>query len=195
VPRKYEMRRRAEQVEQTRLRITEAAVALHGTVGPARTTVTAIAEHAGVDRLTVYRHFPNEDALFEACSAHWRAGHPLPDPSTWVSVPDPEARLDRALGGLYGWYRENHAMMENVLRDAPNVAALADRPRMWAGYNDAVVETLVPGWGVRGRRRALLRAAIAHAVDLGTWRSLTQRGLRDDDAASLMRRLVVVTAR
>lgn len=191
MPRKYEMRRRAEQVEQTRLRITEAAVALHGTVGPARTTVTAIAERAGVDRLTVYRHFPNEEALYQACSAHWRAGHALPDPSSWASITDPEARLVHALRALYGWYRENHAMMENVLRDAPNVAPLADRPRAWAGYNDAIVEALVPGWSARGRRRALLRTAIAHAVDLGTWRSLTHRGLGDDDAADLMRRLVV----
>ena len=118
MPRRYEMKRRAEQVERTRLRITEAAVELHGTIGPARTTITAIAERAGVDRLTVYRHFPTEDALFAACSAHWLGAHPYPDPAPWAAIADPRARLAGALGDLYAWYRENHTMMERVLGDA-----------------------------------------------------------------------------
>jgi AcrR family transcriptional regulator len=180
------MKRRAELVEQTRLRITEAAVDLHGTIGPAKTTITAIAAQAGVDRLTVYRHFPTEDALLDACSAHWRSAHPLPDPAGWATAAAPEARLRQALTQLYAWYRENHAMMENVLRDAPDVAPLADRPRRWADYNRAVVDALVPGWKARGRRARLLRAALGHAVALGTWRSLTSTGLDDDTAAELM---------
>jgi AcrR family transcriptional regulator len=189
------MRRRAELVEQTRLRITEAAVDLHGTIGPAKTTITAVADRAGVDRLTVYRHFPTEHALLDACSAHWRNAHPLPDPAAWGTVASPEARLRHALMQLYAWYRENHAMMENVLRDAPDVAPLADRPMRWADYNRAVVDALAPGWGARGRRARLLRAALAHAVALGTWRSLTNTGLDDKTAAELMLDFVGVSIR
>jgi AcrR family transcriptional regulator len=195
VPRKYDMTRRAERVAQTQRRITEAAVELHGSVGPARTTITAIADRAGVDRLTVYRHFPDEDALFAACSSHWLAAHPYPDPARWGSSADPRERLTRALSDLYAWYRANHTMMENVLRDAAVVPSLGDRPERWAGYNRAVVETLVRGWSARGRRRDLLRAVIAHAVALDTWRSLTSNGLDDRDAGGLMLRLVEVTAR
>ena len=195
MPRSYDMTRRAEQVAQTRRRITEAAVELHGSVGPARTTITAIAERAGVDRLTVYRHFPDEDALFAACSSHWLGAHPYPDPARWASIADPRERMTRALSDLYAWYRDNHAMMENVLRDAAEVPSLADRPERWAGYNRTVVGTLVPGWRARGRRGDVLRAAIAHAVALDTWRSLTNHGLGDRAAAALMLRLVEVTAR
>jgi AcrR family transcriptional regulator len=195
MPRPYEMKRRAEHVEQTRRRITEAAVELHGTIGPARTTISAVAERAGVDRLTVYRHFPNEDALFAACSAHWLSRHPYPDPSRWKVIPDAEERLAGALRDLYAWYRENHAMMENVLHDARLVRPLHDRPERWAAYNEAVVETLLPGWAARGRKRTLLRAAIAHAVSLETWSSLTRQGLGDAAAVTLMARFVEVTAR
>ena len=189
------MKRRAELVEQTRLRITEAAVDLHGTIGPAKTTITAIAGRAGVDRLTVYRHFRTEQALLDACSAHWRNAHPLPDPSGWATVVAPEARLRQALVQLYAWYRENHAMMENVLRDAPEVAPLADRPKRWADYNRAVVDALVRGWGARGRRARLLRVALAHAVALDTWRSLTNAGLDDKTSAELMLGFVGVSLR
>jgi AcrR family transcriptional regulator len=188
------MTRRAEHVATTRRRITDAAIDLHGSIGPARTTISAIAERAGVDRLTVYRHFPNESALFEACSGHWLAAHPYPDPTRWAGVADPHERLARALSDLYAWYRENHAMLENVLRDAEEVPSLADRPQRWVGYQSAVVATLLTGWRVRGRRRLVLRAAIGHAAALETWRSLTGQGLSDDAAARLMLDLVAVTA-
>ena len=91
--RSYRMGRRAELQEQTRQRITEAAVELHGTLGPARTSVTAVAERAGVERATVYRHFPDERALFLACSSHWRAANPAPDPAAWAAIADPDLRL------------------------------------------------------------------------------------------------------
>src|SRR5918996_4055938 len=89
--RPYRKRRRAELEDQTRLRITEAAVELHGRVGPARTTISAVADRAGVQRATVYRHFPDEDALFAACSGHWAAMNPSPDPSAWQAIRDPAA--------------------------------------------------------------------------------------------------------
>ena len=105
--RAYRKRRRAEQEEETRLRITEAAVDLHGSVGPARTTVSAIAERAGVQRATVYRHFPDEEALFAACSSHWAALNPPPDPAVWAEIADPDQRLRGALAELYSWYGDN----------------------------------------------------------------------------------------
>src|SRR5688500_10745162 len=104
MPRKYELKKRAEAQDETRRRITEATVELHGTIGPARTTISAIAERAGVQRLTVYRHFPDERALLGACTSHWRERHPPPDPGPWTAIEDPRERAERALGELYGWY-------------------------------------------------------------------------------------------
>src|SRR5689334_23081270 len=117
--RKYELRQRAEARAVTRQRIVDATVALHGSVGPAATTISAIAERAGVQRLTVYRHFPDKRALFQACSGHWAALHPLPDPSSWPAVADPAARLELALRELYAHYRETEQMTANIRRDLP----------------------------------------------------------------------------
>src|SRR5215218_9654796 len=102
--RRYEKRARATKEQATRLRIIEAAIALHGTVGPARTTISAIAERAGVRRATVYRHFPDERTLLLGCSSTWAARNPLPDPATWAAIADPAERLERALDALYTWY-------------------------------------------------------------------------------------------
>ena len=122
--RPYRMTRRAEQEAATRLRITESAMVLHGTVGPARTSMSAIAEHAGVRRSTVYRHFPDEAALCAACSAHWAAANPPPDLAGWAAVPDPDERLRVALGELYAFYRSTEPMLTNVLRDEASVPAV-----------------------------------------------------------------------
>src|SRR3954470_17045673 len=116
--RQYRMKRRAEQEAETRLRITESAVDLHGTLGPANTSVSAVAEHAGVRRSTVYRHFPDERALFGACSAHWAASNPPPDIGRWGSIADPEERLRVALAELYAFYRQARGMLERLLRGA-----------------------------------------------------------------------------
>src|SRR5271157_3588295 len=115
--RRYRQQRRLEQQNQTRLRITESAVALHGTVGPARTTMSAVANHAGVRRSTVYRYFPDEAALFDACTAHWAASNPLPDLGTWCAVDDPDQRLSGALAELYAFYARTAGMLENLFRD------------------------------------------------------------------------------
>src|SRR3954453_1707617 len=101
--RPYEKRARAAREEATRLRVIEAAMELHGTVGPARTTISAIAGRAGVRRATVYRHFPDERALFMGCSGAWRERHPLPEPATWAGIADPADRLNAALEALSAW--------------------------------------------------------------------------------------------
>src|SRR5919206_5375810 len=116
--RKYEQQRRAEQQSETRRRIVEAILALHGEVGPARTTIKAIAERAGVERLTVYRHFADEGEIFAACSAHFEAETPPPDPADWAGVTDPAARLRAALLAFYEYYRRGEPMLAHVQRDA-----------------------------------------------------------------------------
>lgn len=193
--RKYVMKQRAEQVEQTRLRITEAAMALHETVGPARTTISAVAERAGVERLTVYRHFPDEDALFHACSSHWLSQHPFPDPRAWERLEDPDERLRSALGELYAWYRSTQAMMSTFLRDAPHVPALAGRLAGWEAYLDGARRALVRGLAPCDGDETLLAAAVGHALELDTWASLARRGLDDAQAVELMSRLVASTGR
>src|SRR6476659_7730703 len=122
--RPYRMTRRAEAEARTRQRITESTVHLHGTLGPARTSISAIAAHAGVRRATVYRHFPDQEALFAACSSHWRAANPEPDPSAWAAIDDPAERLRRALEELYAYYRSTESMRERVLRDEPSLPIL-----------------------------------------------------------------------
>src|SRR4051812_21205209 len=116
--RTYRQKKRAEQSAETRRKIVEATVALHREVGPAATQINEIARLAGVQRVTVYSHFPDEVSLFMACSAHWRALHPAPDPATWLSIEDPAKRLRLGLRELYEWYRKTEPMTGNVLRDA-----------------------------------------------------------------------------
>src|SRR6478752_8755159 len=171
--RPYRLQQRAESQQQTRLRITEAAMELHGTVGPARTTISAVAERAGVQRATVYRHFADERALFAACSAHWNAQHPPPDPTPWVAIADPDERFAVALAALYAWYRDGEPMLANLLRDEAAVPVLRDEllPPLH-GYLAAMTDLLLRGRGARGRRRARTSAALAHAVSFAGWRSL-----------------------
>src|SRR5688500_3119641 len=117
--RPYRMKRRAELEEQTRRRITESTVALHEELGPARTSISAVAERAGVRRSTVYRHYPDEEPLFSTCSSHWRAANPPPDPRAWAAVGDPAERLETALRELYAFYGRTEGMYASLLRDEP----------------------------------------------------------------------------
>ena len=185
--RKYELKQRADSVSATRRRIVEATVELHTALGPARTTISAIAERAGVQRLTVYRHFPDERALFEACSGHWAAQNPTPDPSTWVALDDPEERLRTALTEIYVFYETTEGMTGNLLRDFPDSPVLREVAVPFLEYWQTVREVLDRGWKARGRKRTLLRAAIGHAVEFETWRSLTRReGLGNVGAVETM---------
>lgn len=189
--RKYELKRRAERQQETRRRIVEATVELHETVGFARATISAIAERAGVERLTVYRHFPDQLSLLQACSSHWGAAHPPPDPAAWEALDEPEERLRAALTALYGYYGEGESMIASVLREIADEPALAAVSEGFVAYVGYVADGVLRGFRARGRRRELLRAAIAHAVDFTTWRSLVrQRGLSPVDAIELMTCLV-----
>ena len=180
--RPYRLQARAAGMEATRRRITRAAVELHGTVGPAATTMSAVADRARVTRATLYRHFPDTATLFAACSAEFLAAHPRPDPATWPANGDPRRRLVVALAGLYAYYRSTESMRANLLRDlavlptaiAAGVAGLPEVMRE-ALAADSPAET-----------SPLRRAALGHALAFETWRSLAREGLDDRQAASLM---------
>jgi AcrR family transcriptional regulator len=192
--RKYELKKRAEQMGETRRRITEAAIDLHGTVGPSRTTLSAVAKRAGVERRTLYRHFPTEADLFDACSAHYFTTNPWPDLETWRAIRDPSSRLERALDDLYAYYERTEPMFNNVLRDAEIVDFARGAIAPLNEYLDEAADVLTTGRGARGRRRELLRAALRHAVAFSTWHSLTRNGIGRPDAVRLSTALVEAAA-
>jgi AcrR family transcriptional regulator len=184
--RRYEKKARAAQEEATRRRIVDAAIALHGTVGPARTTISAIAERAGVRRATVYNHFPDERTLLLGCSGAWRERNPLPDPATWAAIADPAARAQAALDALYGWYEQAEPMLSAVLRDMDAMPIIAELQAGRLAYLNGVEDGLASGWGARGKAAARLRATIGLALDFFTWRTLHERGLGRDEAVAVM---------
>ena len=186
---KYNLKARAERYRQTRQRIVEATVEMHRTAGPARTTITDIAKKAGVERQTVYNHFPDELSLFKACSAHNRALNPPPDPEPWKLIPDPEERLRRALAEVYAYYRRNEQMLANVTRDAQanlNTRKVLE-PRV--KHQERMRDTLAAGWeqGDKQRRKRLLYGALWIALEFQTWHTLGgQQGFDDDESIELM---------
>jgi AcrR family transcriptional regulator len=189
--RPYRKRRRAELEAETRRRITESAVELHGSVGPSRTSVSAVAERAGVRRSTVYRHFPDEMALFDACSSHWAAANPPPDLTAWAAIRDPDERLAVALPELYAYYRRTEAMIANLLRDEDRMPVVKERFAAFHQFLTGAREVLLRGRGLRGRARRDVGASIGHALSFTTWRSLAREQDLDDEAvAALMCRLV-----
>jgi AcrR family transcriptional regulator len=170
VKRKYELKARAEKQADTRRRITEATVALHEEVGPARTTVAEVARRAGVTRLTVYNNFPEERELFAACQGHWLERHPPPEL-------DPSQGLEQVLDALYGWYRDTARMAENVRRDRAHVPEL---DALMSETGDVRMAQLAEALGGG--------PMIALALDFWTWRRLAAEGVSDAEAASLMAR-------
>jgi AcrR family transcriptional regulator len=185
------MQRRAESQQQTRRRITESAVELHGTVGPSRTSISAVAEHAGVRRSTVYRHFPDEAALFDACSAHWAAANPPPELDAWSTIDDPDERLRVALGELYAFYQRAESMLENLFRDETTVPLVRERFAAFRAYFTAARDTLMTGRKLRRAGRRRTQAALGHAIAFSTWKSLVrEQGLNDADAVVLVCALV-----
>ena len=191
MPRKYEMKRRAERQKETRRRITEAAVELHQTVGPARTTVSAIAEKAGVQRHTYYNHFPELKDLYQACMGHYLQRNPLPEPPFWADVEDAEERLRVALSEVYAYYSGNEAMLSNVLRDAPLDPVAQESMVSFYQYWGAMRDAIAGGFEAGGEHHEELRGAVALALDFGTWRTLVrQQGLDEEKAVKLMVRMV-----
>jgi AcrR family transcriptional regulator len=189
--RRYRKRLRAEQERRTREAITTAAVKLHGTLGPARTTVSGVAEEAGVQRATVYRHFPDEESLFQACSSHYMSMHPPPDPSAWAEEADPAARLRQALIDVYRWWDETEDMMSLVIRDAPLVESMSAQTQALVAYLEQLAAILMRGRRLRGRRRARVAAAIGHALAFSTWQSLVrEQNLTNAEAVALMAGMV-----
>jgi AcrR family transcriptional regulator len=185
--RRYEKRLRAQREAETRQRITEAAVELHGTVGPARTSLSAVAKRAGVQRATLYRHFPTEDVLFEACSTHYVTLNPPPDPTPWTEISDPDERLRVALDSLYSWYDRIEPMLTNVTRDLPLVPAMRPATEQRMAFLNAVREILLGGRRERGAARRRMRAAIGHALAFESWRSLVrEQGLSRRAAVEIM---------
>ena len=183
--RKYEQKERARRQAQTRQRIVEAAVDLHTSIGPARTTISGIAERAGVERHTVYAHFPDELTLFRACSQHWAGKHPLPDVAMLAQIDDPVRRLRHALGEMYAWYESVEGDLAVLERDASGV------PAEIAGTRPAHLSTLADAVSRGWPRRKSVRAAIGHALEFETWRSLVRRhGLSQARAVDTMERLV-----
>jgi len=173
--RRYRKQARAENEQDTHRRITEAAVELHRSKGPANTTVSDVAKLARVSRMTVYNHFANETELFTACSTHWASNNPFPDPMRWASIEDPARRLAAALAELYQWYDEKQDMLGKVFRDMPIVPALQTvMAGLWTDYVSAMIDVLSKDWPVADERRADLRSALALAVDFHSWQVLTQ---------------------
>jgi AcrR family transcriptional regulator len=185
--RPYRMKARAELQERTRQRITESAMELHGTLGPSRTSLSAVAKHAGVRRSTLYRHFPDEAALFVACSGYWMSQHPLPDLEAWSVVSDPGERLRTALTEIYAYYAETEPMLANLLRDLGIVEAVQQQFAQFLNYMEVARLTLIVGRRERGRRAQRVRAAVGHGLAFTTWRSLVrEQGCTANEAVDMM---------
>ncbi len=186
VTRPYKLKRRAELQDETRQRIVDATIELHQTIGPTATTISEIADRAGVGRVTVYRHFPDELTLARACSGKYLQQHPPPDPERWQEIADPEDRLRSALRETYAYHRATRRMFSHVLADARDHPVMTPYHEHWQRATDVLLEP----WPERGRQKNLLRAALALALSFDTWRALCdEQGLTDAQAAELMLRL------
>ena len=186
----YRLGRRIEHMEATRRRIAKAGFELHADVGPSRASISAIADRAGVQRHTVYRHFPDLASLIRACTAHGMSEVPPPDPEPWSRIADPIARLRAGLGEVYAYYRRNERLLANISRDVEVMPALVEGAETWIRHMGRIHAVISSGWGLRGRRRDDVVAAVGHAVDFGTWRSLARQGLDDTRAVEAMLAMV-----
>lgn len=188
------MVRRLETLESTRERITAAAFDLHATIGPSRTTISRIAERAGVQRHTVYHHFPNLDALYAACTEHGIRATSMPVATSWDHIADPMERMRAGLADIYAWFRANERMLANVLHDIDPEAPPPTEPDVFEIRMMAVHAALAGGWVASDGDRASLDALITHAMAFDTWRSLTSAGLADHDAIELLVRVATRVA-
>lgn len=160
-------------------------MALHQEVGPSRTTIAGVAERAGVQRLTVYRHFPDEEEMIQACSALFMERHPAPDPAPWSRIEDPDVRLLSACTSIYQYFRSTAAMFRKIVRDAAEMDVVARQFARFEQWLDVSTGVLLEGRGLRGRRKEMARQTIRHALDFTTWDALERQGLGDDEKAKL----------
>ena len=194
-PRAYQQRARAVSSGHTREQILDATIALLEEVGFAATTIAAIAARAGVQRLTVYRHFPDDRALIDGCAARWRALHPMPT-DRWSAIADPRQRMRVAVEAVYDYYVTAAPMLAQLMRERERLPAVARWLEPYARLLTQLGERLAEGWGLSGRPRSWLDALITHALSVGTWRSLVRdAGLAPADASRLMARSVADLAR
>ena len=184
--RKYTKTRRAQQQDETRARIVDATVKLHASLGPAQTSIKAIAEAAGVQRLTVYRHFPDDAALFEACTTRYLELHPPPQPSAWAAIDHPGERSRIALLAFYRYYRQTEKMWRVAYRDVDQVAALQAPMSRFEAYLDLVTDDLVRAWHTTRAARKSLKLTLRHALRFSTWQSLQDAKLGDRQIAELV---------
>jgi len=193
--RTYELKRRAETQAQTRQRIIDSAAELHATIGPAKTTISAVAEHAGVRRSTVYRHFEDEAALIVACSIHWQTENQPPDLGPWMAIDNPDRRLQVALADLYSYYGTTGLMLDNVLRDEAEMPILTELLVRFREYMTAAHDILMGGRKLSTITRKRTSSAIGHAINFTTWRSLTRDNqATDQEAIELMTGLVATAS-
>ena len=189
--RAYRLGRRLESVDETRRRITAAAFELHATVGPSRTTIRAIATRAGVQRHTVYAHFPDLETLYVACTEHGIRVTGMPVAEPWAAISDPATRLRHGLSEVFAWYRTNELMLRNVLYDIDPTAPPPTQPDQFEIRMETLFDTLAEGWTVTAPEdQPTLLAVLAHALAFETWRSLTAGGLTDEQAINLLASIV-----
>jgi AcrR family transcriptional regulator len=183
--RKYTKIRRSEQQEQTRNRIVDAAMVLHEEKGPANTSIKAIAERAGVQRLTVYRHFPDDDSLYQACSAHWLALNPPPDITEWENIEPAHTRTFEALMAFYQYYNNTRMMWTKVYRDIEQVRAVRNVMVDYEAYLDMIRDGLLAPWKLKGKRKRQLAITLRHLLRFTTWQSLECENVKNKQKVEL----------
>jgi len=181
--RKYQQKARADQARETRQQIVEATVKLHEELGPANTSIKAIAEEAGVQRLTVYRHFPDEEGLFEACTSHWLGQHP---PPLVTEAGDPEVSVEKTLLAVYRYYRQNERMWTGAYRDLEAVQALQAPMAQVEAYFDGIRDALLAAWRPQADKKTTFSMTLRHALRFSTWQSLKTENLSEKKMVQLV---------
>lgn len=189
--RKYTKTRRAEQQDETRAKIVEATVILHEELGPANTSIKAIAEKAGVQRLTVYRHFPDDASLFEACTTHFLGLHPPPNMAEWAEIDNASERSHTALLSFYRYYRRTEKMWSAAYRDVDKIEALQGPMSQFEAYIDQVSDDMVKAWNKTHNTKKQLRITLRHGLRFSTWQSLKNTKLKDEKIAELVQAWLV----
>ena len=184
--RPYRMAERAKSQEETRQRIVEATMHLHEELGPRATTISAIADKAGVQRLTVYRHFPDETAVFQACTAHWLSLNPPPDPKDWAVIDNPREGLKAALTAFYRYYAGTRRMWSASFRDVAEVPALREPMKQFAGFVAGIGDDLTAAFHPGKQEGRRIAATLQHALTFPTWADLDARGVNDADKVALV---------